>query len=149
MRATQHFHRGLLLGMTQWKEKKFRETHWNIFGVFSFSWRKQIKERRKTKTRKTIYTGKLPTRKRRTRKSFWGFLLNTTLTKLERKTKKKQEIFFGFFQSFSNTQKEREKINLAWIIQWKSVNTDNWNEMCEHECNVDGNMYSPKLRILA
>ena len=27
MRATQHFHRGLLLGMTQKKEKKFGETH--------------------------------------------------------------------------------------------------------------------------
>ena len=27
MRATQHFHRGLLLGTTRIKEKKFRETH--------------------------------------------------------------------------------------------------------------------------
>ena len=36
MRATQHFHCGLLLGTTRIKEKNFRETHWNIFGVFVF-----------------------------------------------------------------------------------------------------------------
>ena len=49
MRATQHFHRGLLLSTP--KEKK---------------------------RNKTIYTGKLPTSKRRTGNLFLGFLLITT-----------------------------------------------------------------------
>ena len=40
------------------------------------------------------------------------------LTTLERKIKKEAGTnFFGFSQSFSNTQEESEKINLAWIIQ--------------------------------
>jgi hypothetical protein len=54
------------------KEKIFRKTHKNIFGVFRFSEESNIR-RRKIKTRKTIYTGKLPTSKRRNEKSFWVF----------------------------------------------------------------------------
>ena len=68
--------------------------------------------------RKTIYTGKLPTSKRRIRKSFWVFFLVLQQFKLGRKIKKKQEIcFWIFLKVFSNTQEEREKINLTWIIQ--------------------------------
>ena len=55
------------------KKKRISEKHTKIFLEFLvFSWRKQIKEY-KTKTRKTIYTGKLPTSKRRNGKSFWVF----------------------------------------------------------------------------
>ena len=71
MRATQHFHRGLLLGTTRIKEKKFRETHWNIFGVFDFL--DQANKKGKEKTRKTIYTGKLPTSKKKEQGNIFGF----------------------------------------------------------------------------
>ena len=52
MRATQHFHHSLLLGKTRNKkeEKKFRETHWNIFGVFGFL--EQANKREKQKREK-------------------------------------------------------------------------------------------------
>ena len=86
--------------------------------------------------------------KRRMRKFFWVFFLVLQQFKLGRKIKKSKKHVFGFSQSFSNTQEESKKINLTWIIQLKSVNTDNWNEMCEHESNVGGNTYSPKLRLL-
>jgi hypothetical protein len=69
------------------------------------------------KTRKTIYTGKFPTSKRRTRKYFWVFFLILLLIKIGKKNQKEARNIFGFSQSFSNTQEESEKINLAWIIQ--------------------------------
>ena len=59
MRATQHFHHGLLL-LTP-KEKK---------------------------RNKTIYTGKLPTSKKEEREIFLGFLLVTTTTGMESKLAK-------------------------------------------------------------
>ena len=59
MRATQHFHRGLLLGTTRIKKKINSNTHWNIFGVFGFL--EQANKKGKQKMRKTIYAGKLPT----------------------------------------------------------------------------------------
>ena len=46
MRATQHFHRGLLLGTTRIKENKFRETHLNIFGIFGFLQQVNKKQKR-------------------------------------------------------------------------------------------------------
>jgi hypothetical protein len=42
-----------------------------------------------------------------------------------RKAEKKQGNIFGFSESFSNMQKESKKINLARIIQWKRMSTDN------------------------
>ena len=133
MRATQHFHCGLLLGTTQ-KPIFFRETHWNIFGVFIFFLKKANWRERKTKMRKTIYTGKLPTNKRRNEKSFWVFFYYYKLTKQERKTKNKREIFLDF-RSFSNTQEENgNKTNMD--IQWKRMNTNNLNECVLHECNI-------------
>ena len=86
--------------------------------------------------------GKLPTSTRRIRKYFWVLFLDTIANYTRKKNKKEARNIFVFSQSFSNTQEESEKINLAWIIQWKSVGTDNWNEMCEHEYNVGGNTYS-------
>ena len=72
--------------------------------------RKQANEKRKAKkTRKTIYTGKLPTSKRRTRKSFWLLFLVLQQFKLGRKIKRSKKYVFGLSQSFSNTQEESEK----------------------------------------
>ena len=73
MRATQHFHHGLLLGMTHQK-KRNSEKRTEIFLEF-LVFRKQAHKKGRAKMRKTIYTGKLPTSKRRTRKSFWVFFL--------------------------------------------------------------------------
>ena len=50
-------------------------------------------------------------------KSFWVFFLNTKANYTRKKNKKETENIFVFSQSFSNTQEEGEKINLAWIIQ--------------------------------
>jgi hypothetical protein len=56
------------------EKKKFRETNRKYFWSFWFFEKKsELKERGKIKNEKTIYTGKLPTSKRRTRKSFWVF----------------------------------------------------------------------------
>ena len=51
------------------------------------------------KKKKTIYTGKLPTSKRR------------------------KKNLFGFSQKDVNTRKQENENKLAWIIQWQSVNT--------------------------
>ena len=99
MRATQHFHRGLLLMMTQQK-KRISEKYTEIFLEFLvFLEESKIKERN-TKTRKTIYMGKLPTGKRRTSKSFWVFFLVLQQIKLGRKIKKKKETYFWIFPKF-------------------------------------------------
>ena len=55
------------------KKKRNLEKHTKIFLEFLVFLNKQIKG--KSKNEKTIYTGKLPTSKRRTRKSFWIFFL--------------------------------------------------------------------------
>ena len=54
MRVTQHFHHGLVLGMTQQEENKFRETHWNIFGVFGFL--KASKQKSEKQKREKLFT---------------------------------------------------------------------------------------------
>jgi hypothetical protein len=63
-----------------------------------------LKERKfkkgKTKMRKTIYTGELPTSKRRTRKSFWVFFLNTTANYARKKNKKEAGNIFVFLKVF-------------------------------------------------
>ena len=63
--------------------------------------------------RKTIYTGKLATSKRRTRKSSWVFFLILQLIKLERKTKKNRKYFWIFLKFFKHTRRKREnKFNM-------------------------------------
>jgi hypothetical protein len=52
--------------------------------------------------------GKLPTSERRTKKYFWVLFLILQLTKLERKTEKKQEISLGFLKVFQ-THKEKAR----------------------------------------
>jgi hypothetical protein len=57
-------------------------------------------------------------------------------------------MFLDFSKFYKHTRRMREnKSNMDNTM--KKCDTDNWNEMCEHECNVGGNTYSPKLRLLA
>ena len=73
--------------------------------------------------RKIIYTGKLPTSKRRTRKSFWVFVLVLQQFKLGRKIQKKQEICFGVFSKFfKHTRRKREN----------KFNMENTTKKCGH-----------------
>ena len=90
MRATQHFHHGLLLSTP--KEKK---------------------------RNKTIYMGKLPTSKNKNEKSFWVFFLIITTTGMGSKLARSYNYFFCFFlRFFRHTRRKREKENkLAWIVQ--------------------------------
>ena len=67
--------------------------------------------------RKTIYTGKLPTSKKKNKEIFLGFLFSTTTNYTRKKNRKEAGNIFGFSQSFSKTQEDGEKINLAWIVQ--------------------------------
>ena len=106
--------------------KRNLEKHIEIFLEF-LVFVEQGNLKRKTKMRKTIYTRELPTSKRRTRKSFWVFFLKLQLIKLGRKNRKEAGNIFRFSQCFLNTQEESEKINLTWIVQWESVDTDKWN----------------------
>ena len=64
--------------------------------------------------RKTIYIGKLPTSKRRTRKSFWVFFLNTTTNYTRKKNQKEaRNIFFDFLEVFQTRKKKGEnKLNM-------------------------------------
>ena len=78
MRATKHFQNGLL------------------------------DPQRKEKENKAIYTGKLPTSKKKNEKSFWVFNLIAT-TSMEIKLTK---FFFGFFLKVYQTHKKKDrKIN--------------------------------------
>ena len=70
MRATQHFHHGLLLGTTRIKEKKFRETHWNIFGVFGFL--EQANKREKQK-REKLFTRESSQQAKEEQGNLFGF----------------------------------------------------------------------------
>ena len=79
IRATQHFHYGLLLSTPKEKERN-----------------------------KTIYTGKLPTRKRRTRNIF-GFSFNYYYYSMKGKLTKSYTNFFCFSYGLSNTQEESKK----------------------------------------
>ena len=78
------------------------------------------------KKNKTIYTGKLPTSKRRTRN------------------------LFGFSQTRQTHEKKARRRNkLAWMIQWQGVNTDYQSESVSKNIKSVRNTYSPKLRLLA
>ena len=54
MRATQHFHRGLLLGKTRIKRKRNSEKHTKIFLEFLVFFNKQIK--REKQKREKLFT---------------------------------------------------------------------------------------------
>ena len=76
MRATQHFHHSPLPTTTQRKEKKFRETHWNIFGVFSFS--EESKLKKKNEKREKLFTRQNSQQVKEETENLFGFSFNTT-----------------------------------------------------------------------
>ena len=66
------------------------------------------------KENKTIYTGKPPTSKKKNKKSFWVFILISTMSMEIKLTN-----FWGVLLRFiKRTRRKLEKeIKLAWIIQ--------------------------------
>ena len=70
MRATQQFLHGFLLTTTQRKEKNFRETHWNIFGVFDFL--EQADKREKQK-REKLFTRESSQQAKEEQEKLFGF----------------------------------------------------------------------------
>ena len=69
------------------------------------------------KRNKTIYTGKLPTSKRRTG-NFLGFLFNYYYYSKKSKLTKNYNFFFVFLKVNKQTRRKQEKENkLAWMIQ--------------------------------
>ena len=121
MRATQHFHRGLLLGMTRTKRKEIHRNILKYFWSFWFFFNKQII----SKNKKNYLHGKAPNKQKKNKEIFLGFIFSATANYSRKKNKKEAGNIFVFSQSFSNTEEESEKINLTWMIQWKSVDTDN------------------------
>jgi len=75
-RATQHLHRGLLLGMTQIKKKRNSEKHTEIFLEFLVFLNKQIKG--KSKNENNYLHGKAPNKKKKNKEIFLGFLFSIT-----------------------------------------------------------------------
>ena len=71
MRATQHFHRGLLLGKTRIKRKINSEKHTKIVLEFLFFLNKQIKG--KSKNEKNYLHGKAPNKQKKNKEIFFGF----------------------------------------------------------------------------
>src|SRR3989337_3656097 len=96
MRATQHFHRGLLLS-TQRKEKR-KEFQRNTLKYFwSFCFLKKVKQEQEK-----LFTRESSQQAKEEREIFLGFLLIVLLIKHGKETKKKLQLFFfGFSQSFS------------------------------------------------
>ena len=76
---------------------------------------KQIKG--KSKNEKNYLHGEAPNKQKKNKEIFLGSLFSATTNYSRKKNKKEAGNIFGFSQSFSNTQEESEKINLAWIIQ--------------------------------
>src|SRR3989337_1732464 len=105
MRATDHFIAVFSLLRLNKKKRNSEKHTGNIFGAFGFS-KKESKTKRKEREKqkqKNYLHGKAPNKQKKNKEIFLGFLLILQLIKLERKTKKKQDTFFGFSQSFSNT----------------------------------------------
>ena len=68
MRATQHYHRGPLLTMTQRKLKEFQRNTLKCFGVFVFL--KKVKRKREK-----LFTRESSQQAKEEREIFLGFLL--------------------------------------------------------------------------
>ena len=75
MRATQHFHRGLLLGTTRIIIKS-SEKHAEIFLEFLVFLNKQIKG--KSKNKKNYLHGKAPNKQKKKKEIFLGFHFSDT-----------------------------------------------------------------------
>jgi hypothetical protein len=107
MRATQHFHRGLLLTTTQQK-KIISEKHTKIFLEFFIFLKKQNNKEEKQK-REKLFTRESSQQVKEEMRNLFGFSFTTTklqLIKLERKTKKKREIFLNFLKFFKHTRRK-------------------------------------------
>ena len=76
MRATQHFHRGLLLGTTRIRRKRNSEKHTGIFLEFLVFLNKQIKG--KSKNEKNYLHGKAPNKQKKNEEIFLDFLFKAT-----------------------------------------------------------------------
>ena len=76
MRATQHFHRGPLLGTTRIKRKRNSEKHTEIFLEFLVFLNKQIKG--KSKNEKNYLHGKAPNKQKKNKEIFLDFLFSST-----------------------------------------------------------------------
>ena len=76
MRATQHFHRGLLLGTTQIKGKEIQRNTLKYFWEFLVFLNKQIKGKRKNE--KNYLHGKAPNKQKKNKEIFLDFLFITT-----------------------------------------------------------------------
>ena len=75
MRATQHFHRGLLLGTTRIKGKEIQRNTLKYFWEFLVFLNKQ---KGKTKNEKNYLHGKAPNKQKKNKEIFLGFLFNIT-----------------------------------------------------------------------
>ena len=102
----------------------------------------QANKREKTKTEKLFTWESSQQAKRRTRKSLWVFLLDTTTNYTRKKNQKEIGNIFVFSQSFSNTQEEgkKNKSKYGWYNEKVWTPT---NEISEHECNVGGKHVLP------
>ena len=76
MRATQHFHCGLLLGRTRIKRKEIQRNTLFFFLEFLVFLNKEIKG--KSKNEKNYLHGKAPNKQKKNKEIFLDFLFNTT-----------------------------------------------------------------------
>lgn len=76
MRATQHFHRGFLLGKTRIKRKETLQKHTEICLEFLVFLNKKIKG--KSKNEKNYLHGKAPNKQKKNKEIFLGFLFSAT-----------------------------------------------------------------------
>ena len=74
MRATQHFHCGLLLGTTRIKEKEIQRNTLKYFLDFLVFLNKQIKGKRKNE--KNYLHGKAPDKQKKNKEIFLSFLFS-------------------------------------------------------------------------
>jgi hypothetical protein len=78
MRATQHFHRGILLGTTQQKKRKRNsKKHTKIFLEF-LVFLEESKLKKENKNEKNYLHEKAPNKQKKNREIFLGFYFNTT-----------------------------------------------------------------------
>ena len=77
MRATQYFHRGLLLGATQIKTKEIQRNTLKYFWSFQFFSQESIFKEGKTKTRK-LFTRENTQQAKEEQRNLFRFSFNTT-----------------------------------------------------------------------
>ena len=77
MRATQHFHRGLLLGMTRIERKINAEKHTKMFLEF-LVFLEESKLKKEKQKREKLFTWESSQKAKNNKEIFLGFLFNTT-----------------------------------------------------------------------